>query len=358
MNNYEKFINDFKVEADSKKMVNQSEIIKAQYKINHTSSLRQSKMVFKWSFSLLTVLVLAFVGYLIWDNDKIKPVIEIPGIETIDETYAFEIAAAANMIYNMDLSEMTLSTFADDYTLLDLARKNAEETPLDSVAIELNKYIYTIKQLLDNEVIDAKETTILEGDYQYQMVIKAPLNDGLMVEYNMYYNKADITDSIYRLDGIIEIDGKTYSIKGAQEDLENEQTLIIRIYFSASNFVSIHQVVEEGMIKFIYREFINHYRTSELAIGIGERRGYRIISIDSREGKVRGSFDALYLDSKLIILSRYDKYRGNIRVEIMGLSEVRYYFVNEDKEIIINKSDNLEMDYRFLFAAYIALIFT
>ncbi|MDD3348352.1 MAG: hypothetical protein RBR48_04525 [Bacilli bacterium] len=353
MNNYEKFINDFKVEADSKKMVNQSEIIKAQYKINHASSLKQSKMTFKWGFSLLTVLVLAFVGYLIWDNDKIKPVIDIPGIETIDETYAFEIAAAANMIYNMDLSEMTLSTFTDASTLLDLARRNAEETPLDSVAIELNKYIYTIKQLLDNEVVDAKETTILEGDYQYQMVIRAPLNEGVLVEYKMYYNKIDITNSIYRLDGIIEIDGQFYSIKGAQEDLENEQTLMIRIYFSDENFVSIHQIIEEGMIKFIYREFINNHRASELAIGIGERRGYRIISIDSREGKVRGSFDALYLDSKLIIRSRYDKYRGNIRVEIIGLSEVRYYFVNEDKEIIINKSGNLEMDYRFLFAVLI-----
>lgn len=348
MNNYEKFINDLKSEADSKKIVDCSANIKAQYKINHTTSLGQKKIFFKWGFSLLTILVLAFLGYFIWDNDKIKPASEIPGLETVDETYAFEIAAAANMVYNMSLSEITLSGANGEYSLLELAKKQAEETELNRVAQELNKYIYTIKQLLDGETIEVAEENSIEDDYQYQMVIKTPLYDGLVVQYIMNYNKTDIKDGIYRLDGIIEIDGKTYTIKGAQETLGEEHTLIVRIYFSEDNFISIHQVVEEGMTKFIYREFVNKRRTSELAIGIGERSGFKIISIDSREGTIRGRFDALYLDSKLIIRSRYDKYRGNIRVEIINLLEVRYYFVNEEKEIIISKNDSLEIDYRFL----------
>lgn len=348
MNNYEKFINDLKSEADSKKIVDYSANIKAQYKINHTTSLGQKKIFFKWGFSLLTILVLAFLGYFVWDNDKIKPASEIPGLETVDETYAFEIAAAANMVYNMSLSEITLSGANGEYSLLELAKKQAEETELNRVAQELNKYIYTIKQLLDGETIEVAEENSIEDDYQYQMVIKTPLYDGLVVQYIMNYNKTDIKDGIYRLDGIIEIDGKTYTIKGAQETLGEEHTLIVRIYFSEDNFISIHQVVEEGMTKFIYREFVNKRRTSELAIGIGERSGFKIISIDSREGTIRGRFDALYLDSKLIIRSRYDKYRGNIRVEIINLLEVRYYFVNEEKEIIISKNDSLEIDYRFL----------
>ena len=348
MNNYEKFINDLKSEADSKKIVDYSANIKAQYKINHTISLRQKKASFKWGFSLLTILVLAFIGYFIWNNDNIKPASEIPGLETVDETYAFEIAAAANMVYNMSLSEATLSGVNGEYSLLELAKRQAEETELDRVAQELNKYIYTIKQLLDDEIVEVAEESSIGDDYQYQMVIKAPLYEGLIVEYIMNYNKTDIKDDIYRLDGIIEIDGKTYVIKGAQETLGEEHTLIIRIYFNEGDFVSIHQEVEEGMTKFIYREFTNKRRTSELAIGIGERRGFKIISIDSREGRIRGRFDALYLDSNLIIRSRYDKYRGNIRVEIVNLSEVRYYFVNENKEIIISKNDSLEIDYRFL----------
>ncbi len=358
MNNYEKFVNDLKTEASSKKIANYSTVIKAQYKMNHTPSIKQNKMFFKWGFSLLTILILAFVGYLIWENDKIKPATEIPGIETTEETYAFEIAAAANMVYNMNLSERLLSSFNNDYTTLELAKRGVEGTAIEDVAAELNKYIYTIKQLLDNEVVDAKETTLVDGDYQYQMSISAKLNESEMMEYQIQYNKTDITENAYRLDGFIDIDGKTYMIKGAQETLEEQQVLIVRIYFSSSNFISIHQVVEEGMTKFVYREFVNHRRTSELVIGIGEKRGYRIISIDSREGKVRGSFDALYYDSELIIRSRYERYRGNIRVEIMDRFEVRYYFVGEKKEIIIKKSDNLEIDDRFLFTRKMELMFT
>ena len=358
MNNYEKFIDDLKKEANNKEIADYSAVIKAQYKMNHTSSLKQSKTFFKWGFSLLAVLVLAFVGYLIWEDNKIKPAIEIPGMETMEETYAFEIAAAANMVHNMDLSEMMLSSTNSGYTPIELARKGSETSSLDDVAAELNKYIYTIKQLLDNEIVKTKETVLVTGDYQYQMSLSAKINENQMMEYQIQYNKTNITEHAYHLEGIIEIGGKPYLIKGTQESLEDEQVLMVRIYFNSNNFISIHQVVEEGMTKFVYREFINHHRISELAIGIGEKNGYRIISIDSREGKVRGRFDALYDDSNMIIRSRYEKYRGNISVEIIDRFEVRYYFVREKKEIIIKKSDNLALDYRFLLVRNGESIFT
>ena len=48
MNNYEKFIDDLKKEANNKEIADYSSVIKAQYKMNHTSSLKQNKAFFKW----------------------------------------------------------------------------------------------------------------------------------------------------------------------------------------------------------------------------------------------------------------------------------------------------------------------
>lgn len=347
MSNYEKFIKEFKEEADNINIADHKEIIKAQYKIARASPLKANKLGFKLSFSLLTVLLTAFFGYLIWSNDKVKPITEIPGITTISETYAFEIAAAANMVYNMQDKAADLASVIGDYDLLDLARKTVDETTLNDVTGELNKYIYTVKQLLDNETVKTSEKEIVDDRYQYQMTIKALLVDSLLMEYTMVYNKIDVGDNVYHIDGVIEIEGQIYIIKGSQEILDERQTLVIRIYFSVAEFISIHQIVEDETMKFIYREFANNRRVSELAIGIGEQKGYRVISIDAREGRVTGRFDALYVKNKLIVRSHYYKYKGDIIVNIISFQEVKYYFITEKKEIIIKKSDNLEIDYRF-----------
>ncbi|MDD3170704.1 MAG: hypothetical protein PHO86_00050 [Bacilli bacterium] len=338
MDKYDKFIEELKDEANSQEISDYSKIIKARYLEKHPQRSFKHHFSFKWALSIVTMIVIAVTIYFVWPSDTITPITELPELETVDETYAFEIAAAANMVYTMQATGTTLSVSNSPDLLLKYGIPT-NNTAIKDVATELNKYIFTIRQLLNDNTIKTTETVLEDNDYQYQMFLSSPLSDSKSLEYTMYYNKTNITDESYSITGVIDIEGTTYQILGAQETEDSSQVLVIRIFFGDGNFISIHQIVEENMLKFVYREFENKKRTSEMKIGIGEVKGYRVISIVANEGKIKGRFTAFYKDSELIINSRYEHYRGNIKVEIIDNGQVKYYFIDEDEEIIVGNSE-------------------
>lgn len=335
MSKYEKFISDLKEEVNNMEVVDQKTQIKNRY-------LNQSKKpnlkIFKLLFTSMTFAIVLIVCILAISRNHTSPVIkpEKPVIaSSIDESYAFELMAASNVLYSSDLDNLsTLSFMRLKTSNITLASEN------------LHTHYLTMRQLLYNSKVDFEIKVSDKAGYDYKMIINPYLNEGLSLQYTLYFNKTlkeiDDDEEVYDITGIVILDSVEYQVIGTTEIEEDELETTIKVLLENNHYFVIEQEKEEDEYEYVYKEYLNNKLVTEYEISyeIEDNEIELVIEINSQETK--GKIKAKKKNDKLTLKVEFDYYKGTVEVS-EDKEVIEYYFKDENQTIkyeIFKKNTN------------------
>lgn len=334
MSKYEEFITNLKEEVNDIEVIDRKNQIKNRY-LNQ--SKKSNLKIFKYLFGTLTfaiILIVCIISIVKTDTPIVKP--EKPIIASnVDESYAFELMAAANQIYLEDMENVSLMSFMKLKTSdITLASEN------------IHTHYLTMRQLLNKSKVDFEIKVSDKEGYDYQMIINPYLNDGLSLQYTLYFNKTlkeiDDEEEVYDLQGIVIINNITYQIIGETEIEEDEIETKIKVILDNNHYFIIEQEKEEDEYEYVYTEYLNNKKITqyELSYEIEDKEVEVVIEIDSLDTK--GKIKAKQNNNKLELQVEFDYYKGKVIVNDDGIN-VEYFFKDENKAIkyeIIKKNTN------------------
>lgn len=317
MSKYEEFITNLKEEVNNIEVIDRKKQIKYKYLNKEKKSY---KGFFKLGLSALTFLIILIVSIVSLSTPTIpvKPIIS----SNVDESYAFELMAAANHLYTSDTSKLSL---------MKLSNKNIED-----VSKDIHSHFLTMRQLLVKSKVDFKVTTSEIVGYEYQMEINPIVNEGLSLKYTLYFNKTlkehDDDEEVYDLDGVMIINNNEYRIIGTTEIEDDEVETEIKVILSNNSYFLIEQEKEEDEYEYVYMEYLDNKLISkyELSYEIDHNEIEVVIEIESID--IKGKIKAKQKNNQMTLKVDLDSYKGEVKVT-EDSNNIIYYFKDEKKEI-------------------------
>lgn len=321
MSKYEEFIANLKEEVNNIEVIDRKQQIKYKYVHQEKKSF---KGFFKLGLSALTFLILIIVGVVSVSSPSInnpdKPIIA----STVDESYAFELMAAANHIYTSGINNIS------NLSLRKLSTQNVNE-----VSKDIHYHFLTIRQMLTKSKVDYTIAPSSKPGYAYQMEIKPILNSNISLQYTLYFNKTlkehDDEEEVYDLEGIMIINNIQYQIIGKTEIESDEIETEIKVIMTNDKYFVIQQEKEEDEYEYVYMEFVNNKLVSkyQLSYEIDGTEIEVVIEIENKD--TNGTIKAKQKKDKITLKVDLDNYKGNIKVSEQD-QYIIYYFINEQIE--------------------------
>lgn len=339
MSKYDDFISELKNETENQQIPDLKQSIKVNYLNQERPVKNNKKSLKKLIYAFTMVIVIALVIIIPFTNkstnktDKnYKP--NMP--TTINDTYAFELLSATNIILN------------NSDTLVNLTTREV----LEEIANKVHKEYMAIRQMLYSDKTSYEIRKSTNENYTDEMIIKL-FYDNFDLEYKVYYNKTlkeiDDDEELYDLNGIIIIDGKTYEVIGETEKEEDEIETKLKIILDNKTYFIIEEEYEEDEKEFVYAYYQNNKLIQRNTLSIETEKGETEIVIE-QVGIETGELKIKNKNNKIEIKVEYPNYEGKIQVVDDGES-MKYTFIKE-KEIveikIIQKISNITNKNDFL----------
>lgn len=329
MSKYDEFVSKLKKETSETEIVDLTKEIKMRYRSQETKKPHFKRLSYAFMGTFILLLVICISVFVVKGKDTTKPPAPsyyVP--QTVNETYAFELLAAANFLYSSD------TTTTQSLSFLTTSKEN-----LNEISNKINKHYLTIQNLLNGEKINYSVTKSTKEGYTDQMTITTLYSDSFDLQYTIYFNKTlveiDDDEEIYNLDGIIVIDNVEYQIKGETEIENDETSTKIKVITGKSSYFIIEQEAEENEKEFVYKKYQNNKIIKEYALSHEIEDGEVEVKIEIMENGKEEEIKAKLENGKITLKVELENYEGVVKVTVIN-DEINYYFVNEKTNIVIN----------------------
>ncbi len=346
MSKYDDFLNNLKQETDNMQVPDLKREIKLKYEPK-PKKRRISPMFWKFSYAFCAlVLIIGIFSLRLNKNETTKPTDNYtPNIPTtVNDTYAFEIMTATNIIFTSNESTMV--------NIAMLNTSSSYQADLNSVAQKLHKQYLSIHQILYNDRSSYEVRTSTKEGYTDEMIIKIQYSN-FDLQCSLYFNKTlkeiDEEEEVYDLDGIMIISGQTYQVIGETEIENDELETKIKVMIDQNNYFIIEQEQETGEQEFLYTAFKDGRKVQENSLSI-EKEGNETQIVIEEKGESKEKITIEIENNQIEAKVEYQDYNGMVIIKDVN-NVVNYYFVSEKETISIelikkiynftNKNDNL-----------------
>ncbi len=326
---YDEFVSKLKKETNETEIVDLTKEIKMRYRSHETKKPHFKRLSYTFMGAFVLLLIICISVFVVKGKDTTKPLTPsyyVP--QTVNETYAFELLAAANFLFSSD------TTTTQPLSFLAVSKEN-----LNEISNKINKHYLTIQNLLNGEKINYFVTKSTKEGYTDQMTINSLYSDSFDLQYTIYFNKTlveiDGDEEIYNLDGIIVIDNEEYQIKGETEIEDDETSTKIKVITSQNSYFIIEQEVEEDEKEFVYKKYQNNKIIKEYALSHEIENDEVEVKIEIMENGKEEEIKAKLENGKITLKVEFENYEGMVEVTVIK-DEINYYFVNEKTNIVIN----------------------
>lgn len=214
--------------------------------------------------------------------------------------------SALTSIKTLDsLNEVKTHSFNEEVSFASLDDDVEEDFEIE----EIEKYLALIKSLeLDKGFnVETSESDI--DDYETLMKIQIVDINGEKVKYKLYYNETIIDEEESVLNGIMEISGVTYYLKGKKEieieDDEVEETIELKAYIDEETYVKLTYEVEtetdEIEKEFKFSVYQNGKLIQSVKIEFEEEEDEIEVSLTFIEGNTKRTYEFEFEDDEIEI---------------------------------------------------------
>ncbi len=151
-----------------------------------------------------------------------------------EEVLSREIIALGNIVGEVDTNQPKLMSYS--FT-------NEE---YDSIAKEVNKYLYTTSIFMDKDEVTINYLINKDSNYsnyKYKLEILFKDNEVHTSSYLAYYNEEKSNTSV-EIEGIIIIDGIERALEGEREDEGDEVELELKVMYGDNSYISVKNETE------------------------------------------------------------------------------------------------------------------
>lgn len=175
--------------------------------------------------------------------------------------------------------------------------------PVEDEALisELDSYMGMLDKLLGGS--EPVTTEVTESDregYAKKQVVKVYDVDGNVTEYVMYYNETVINDTDHddddddrnenetdsRIEGVLEINGQTYSIRGMKETEQGESEIEFIARINDNEYIKFSQEIENGEQEFEYEIYSGGRRINSFSLEFEVENNETEIELTTSDGNV------------------------------------------------------------------------
>ncbi len=341
MSKYDDFLNNLKQETESIQVPDLKREIKLKYQPKPKKQ-RISPMFWKFSYAFCAlVLIIGIVSLRLNKNETTKPTDNYtPNVPTtVNDTYAFEIMTATNIIFTTN--ESTMLNLDKDY-----------QADLNSIAKKLHRQYVSIHQFIYNDKSSYEVIPSTKEGYTDEMIIKIQYSN-FDLQCSLYFNKTlkeiDDEEEVYDLDGIMIISGKTYQVVGETEIENDELETKIKVMLDENNYFIIEQEQEADEQEFIYTAYQNGKKVKENSLSVEKEDDETKIVIEEK-GDINEKVTIKIENNQIEADVDYQDYSGKVIITDVN-NVVNYYFVDEKETVSVelikkiynftNKNDNL-----------------
>lgn len=309
---------------------------------------KSHSLTFRFSYvfaalALVLVCLLATVGIKdngIEDNKDGDDVIETPieDIKMVTDTqkaYANGVATLSGFIGSI---EGGTSSVSSAFYMIDESLTQEDRTA------DINEYLNSVLQLLDEESRQYVLEELSDGDYQYKLIVT---NNVLGDSYEtiIYYNEVAIDNKKHdeldevstRISGIIIQNETNYEFYGSKEVSDDECEVEIVLKISDTYYVAVSQEIEKHEKEFEYKFFKSNpknskpYKTLEVEIEFDGENTSVGLSVNEDDFEYEMDFKYNKKDQNCIDV-KYDDEDFRIKVNESDHNKYSYEHKGKDKE--------------------------
>ncbi|MBR2614883.1 MAG: hypothetical protein IKC71_04750 [Clostridia bacterium] len=251
----------------------------------------------------------------------------------VNTLFSQEVMALGNVIGDLDLPSQnggqtfSLKTVAPTtFSAVSYAQTEVNAT---EVAEEINGYLLTGVSLAGKQVFSTENEDADYGEYKNKVTVS--YND-LKTSYVYYYNQTDIDKNSSKIEGVMIVDGNTYSVNGGLEKDEEEVEMHLSVKTGENSYIKFtneqeneedeveteysYKFVENGVtVKSVSIEFEKEDDETEMEIRINENGKVTTCEFEFFDNHI----DCQYNGKKIKIEITEDTYKYIINGETVEL---------------------------------------
>ena len=242
-------------------------------------------------FMLLGVLFTLFIGLVACSETEQQTRVA----DTAEEQVGLSALASIGALNEMQrLQTMSTTTGPQTLSVLD------DIEVLDSID-ELEEYLDLVRTFTGEDSFDVNVDVSEMEDYEYVMAIQFINIEGQNDVYYLHYNETiveeDEEDGEYEsvIEGIMEINGQTYQVRGDREVDEDEEEFEFKAFLDDENYVTVSYEFEddgeETELELVIEMFIDNQLVKRVEIEFEEENDELELELKFVEGTRESSFE-------------------------------------------------------------------
>ncbi|MCF7932877.1 MAG: hypothetical protein K9K93_06890 [Acholeplasmataceae bacterium] len=214
--------------------------------------------------------------------------------QTNDEVISLSALATTSLIPT--LSNQTLASQHETVLLSSDANEAELETDDDPVIENIEPYIELVEQLLGstnglNVMAEASELEGYEQKMTFQTSGMAGETSTYVIHYNMTLEEEEDDESEFSLEGVMIVDGLTYTLVGEREVEDGEEEIEFIAYLDDQNYVVSEYKVESEEVEFEIQVVVNGVTVSETKVEIKEEDLETKVELEFIDGVNSGVYE-------------------------------------------------------------------
>jgi hypothetical protein len=214
--------------------------------------------------------------------------------QTNDEVISLSALATTSLIPT--LSNQTVANHNETRLLSSTLNETELELDDDPVTDQIEPYIELVEQLLgsNNGLNVVAEVSDLEG-YSEKMTFQTSGMAGEtkthVIYYNMTLEEEEDDESEFSLEGVMIVDGQSYTLVGEREVEEGEEEIEFTAYLDSQNYVVSEYNVESDEVEFEIEVVVNGVTVSQTKVEIKEEDLETKVELEFLDGENSGVYE-------------------------------------------------------------------